>query len=100
MNSAIPKVLRDMMENRMALRYSLNVLDSVCKGLGGFPNWSDFLGRRLLKKEDQSPSVFLKSWTETFLLSNKVIMSYRQKQQGLLFSALRYHWCPLVLVGF
>lgn len=61
----------------------MRVLDRVCEGLEEFLDWSDTLGRRLLKKEDQSPSVFLKSWTETFLWSDKIIISYSRKQRDI-----------------
>lgn len=38
------------------------------------------------KKEDQSPSVFLKSWTKTFVSSNEIIMSYWRKNKEIFFS--------------
>lgn len=78
--------MSDFKKKVRATGYSVRVFDLVCKGLGVFTNWPGILGRCLLKKEDQSPSVFLKSWMEPFLSQNKMFMSFRRKQQGLFFS--------------
>lgn len=80
------------------LRYNMYMCwTEVCKGLGECLDWSDTLGSLLLKKEDRSPSVFLKRWTVAFWCQIK-LSSHIDGNKKDFFSFKKPSVCPLLLV--